>query len=64
MAEIITFIVANYSWIIPMIVSIAWIIVRLTPTKKDDNILRIIVKIIDVIIPDNKKGGGKHKLYK
>ena len=60
----IAFIVANYSWLIPMIISIAWIIVRLTPTKKDDNILRIIVKIINVIVPDMKKGGGRHNLLK
>lgn len=54
MKEIIEFIVENWGKITSTLIPIAWIIVRLTPTKSDDAILKIIVKIIK-IIPDRKK---------
>lgn len=36
------------------------IVVRLTPTKKDDSIFNFVKKIIDAILPNNRKEGGKH----
>lgn len=35
-------------------------IVRLTPTKKDDAWFNWLRKIIDVILPNRKSGGGTH----
>ena len=37
----------------------AEVVTRLTPTKKDDTILQWIKSILDVIIPNLAKGGGK-----
>ena len=36
------------------------IIVNLTPTEKDNKIFTWLDSIFDVIIPNYKKGGGKH----
>ena len=33
-------------------------IARLTPTEKDNNLLRTIQSWLDILIPNNKKGGG------
>lgn len=35
-------------------------VVRITPTKKDDAAFAWLRKIVDVIIPNNKTGGGTH----
>lgn len=43
-----------------VVIPLAWAVVRLTPTEKDDKILKTIVGIINFILPDRKKGGGKH----
>lgn len=63
---------ANYTGILltvpPILISIygvAEMIVRLTPTKTDDNILervgKIGRKVFDILgVPNNKAGGGKH----
>ena len=42
------------------IIAILWVIVKLTPTEKDDNILKWIEKILDWLVPARKKGGGFH----
>lgn len=46
--------------IVYAVLTVAWIIVRITPTKKDNDILTVIQKIVDYIIPNKKSGGGKH----
>lgn len=54
------FLIENWYVILTtIVVPIAWIIVRITPTKKDDVIMKIVSKIIN-LIPDRKKNGGKH----
>jgi len=53
------FLMANWGVIFAFLVPVAWALVRLTPTKWDDRILKVIIKVIE-LIPDNKKGGGKH----
>lgn len=56
MSEIVTWITANWkdiAEIIVAIISIATIIVRLTPTLKDDNILLPIVKFLSKYIALN-----------
>ncbi len=37
------------------------IIINLTPTEKDNKIFGWLDNIFNVIIPNYKKGGGKHK---
>jgi len=44
-----------YVWILPLLDTI----VRMTPTEKDNNILRIIQSWIDKIIPNKRKDGGR-----
>ena len=46
--------------IIFAVLGVAEIIVRLTPTTKDDSILSFIVKIVNFLIPNFRKSGGKH----
>lgn len=37
------------------------IIVRATPSTKDDVVVDVVDKVINAIIPDNKIGGGQHQ---
>lgn len=55
MENIWKFIIENYGTIIWGLVAFAWIIVRLTPSTKDDKILQFIVTILNFFIPDRKK---------
>lgn len=43
------------------LVAVAEIVVRLTPTEKDDSILKKIVNVLFIIFPNRKKGGGLFK---
>jgi len=55
------FLITNWQVILfAVVIPLAWSIVRLTPTEKDDKILKTIVGIINFLVPDRKKGGGKH----
>ena len=56
----IDFIKNNWVFIITSLIGIAEIIVRLTPTKKDNSIVNIIKQIFDVIIKNKKAAGGYH----
>lgn len=44
---------------IPITTIIAWFLYRLIPTKRADIIMTVINWLV-TLIPDNKKGGGKH----
>ena len=55
------FIIENWVILLPAVLGLAEVIVRLTPTTKDDSILEWIWKLVNLILPNNKKGGGKHK---
>lgn len=48
-------------WVVLLIALLSFVevIVRLTPTKKDDTIFEIVKRIINIFIPNRKKGGGK-----
>jgi len=35
------------------------LIVRLTPTTKDNSIYNLVKRIVDALIPNKKNGGGK-----
>ena len=57
--EIITWIKANWESILAIIggvVSVATIIVKLTPTQKDDNVLATIIKILSIFSLVNPDG--------
>lgn len=47
-------------WVALLLALLAFIevIVRLTPTEKDNRIFTIVKNIIDFFIPNRKKGGG------
>lgn len=54
------FLIANWPQILAGLIPVVWFIVRLTPTEKDDKVWAFIVKIIEFVTADNKKGGGRH----
>lgn len=59
MADIILWIKTNWESILAIIggvVSVATIIVKLTPTQKDDNILATIIKILSIFSLVNPDG--------
>ncbi|WP_171606449.1 hypothetical protein [Limnovirga soli] len=41
-------------------ITIAEVIVRATPTKKDNSILNVIKSFVDAILPNKQTGGGTH----
>lgn len=52
--------------IITGILGVATVVVRLTPTEKDDNLVHRIGDLVDKVldflhIPNNKAGGGQHE---
>lgn len=63
MNAILTFITENYEVLLALwgaVFTIAYIVVRLTPTKKDDKVLDTILKVFDTLkidprIPDDVK---------
>lgn len=50
----------NWMPILFAVLAFAEVIVRLTPSKKDDSILEWIYKILGLIFPNRKEGGGTH----
>ncbi|MBR0541143.1 MAG: hypothetical protein IJK26_02940 [Clostridia bacterium] len=67
MADLIIWCKANWESVLAIIggiVSVATIIVKLTPTQKDDNILATIIKILSIfslVNPDGSFIGKKDK---
>lgn len=57
---VVEFFKQNWQEILFGLLAFLEIIVRLTPSKKDNSILNIAIKIIEAILPNLKKGGGKH----
>ncbi len=51
----------NWGTVLTGLLTFLSVIVRLTPTKKDDDILNWIIKILNAIVPNRKAGGGVHK---
>ena len=43
------------------LIGLAEVVTRLTPTKKDDTVLNWVKQLLDVFVPNLKKGGGKIK---
>jgi hypothetical protein len=40
------------------VLSVAKIVVNLTPTEKDNNVFQLVDKVFNLIVPNLKKGGG------
>ena len=55
--------VADLNWteIIALLILIGEAIVSITPSEKDNSILLKIKKVLNFVIPNLKKGGGKHE---
>ena len=63
MSNVWTFIVENLTVLIFALVALAEVIVRLTPTEKDDSILNWIVILLNAIFPANKnRANGYHTI--
>ncbi len=57
----IEFISENWIVLLTSLIGVAEVIVRLTPSKKDNSILNLVKRIIDAIIPNFRSGGGRHE---
>ncbi len=57
----INFISENWIVLLTALIGLAEVIVRLTPSGKDNSIFNLIKRIIDAIVPNFSSGGGKHK---
>lgn len=55
------FITTNWLELLIGFMAFIKIIINLTPTEKDNKIFGWLDNIFNVIIPNYKKGGGKHK---
>ena len=53
------FFLKNWGILLVTLLGCADVVTRLTPTEKDNSILNFITSIINAIIPNLKKGGGR-----
>jgi hypothetical protein len=53
------FISANWGKLVLGLLSFYDLVARLTPTEKDNTIVTFLTKLLNAVIPNNKKGGGK-----
>lgn len=51
---------SNWIELLTALMGLIAVIVRLTPTEKDNDIFNFVKKILDFILPNFKKGGGTH----
>ena len=54
------FILENWLELLVGFMAFLKVVINLTPTEKDNKIFGWLDNILDVIIPNYKKGGGKH----
>lgn len=59
--SIVEFFKTNWIPLIGGILGLAEVVVRLTPSEKDNSILKKITDILFFFIPNLSKGGGVHK---
>lgn len=55
----------NWYSILMLALFIVYLISRLTPSEKDDKIVKTVIKVLIkllTVVPDNKKGGGQFKI--
>lgn len=53
------FISANWGKLLIGLLSFYDLVARLTPTEKDNTIVTFLTRLLDAVIPNKKKGGGK-----
>ncbi len=58
------FLKMNWQPLLLAVIGLLEVVVRLTPTKKDNSILNIIIKILEAILPNKDKQGGTHSVKK
>jgi hypothetical protein len=61
--NLITFLKERWQDILLWFIPLLWFIVRLTPTKKDDDFVKIILSWLDAVVPNRKAAGGVHATY-
>lgn len=54
----------NFGAMLLLLIAFYEPIARLTPTEKDNNLLRTIQSWLDAILPNRKKGGGTFSAYR
>jgi hypothetical protein len=59
-----SWLLANKEAAIGLLLLVLDALVRLTPTEKDNNLLRLVQSWIDKLIPNYRKGGGKFAAFK
>ena len=59
LAALWAFVLANWQQLLFGFLALFEVIVRLTPTEKDNNLLRWLQSILDAILPNRAKGGGR-----
>ena len=59
MENLLSFISEHWVAILTTLACVIVLVIRLIPTSKTADALRKILELIDFIIPDRKKGGGK-----
>jgi len=57
----IDFLIENWVPLLIGFMAFLKVIVNLTPSEKDNKIFEWLDKLINLIIPNLKKGGGKHE---
>lgn len=55
MQEILDFVKQHWAALSTGLFGLIWVIVRLTPSEKDDQILKFLQKLFNFFIPDRKK---------
>lgn len=50
----------NLSELILLLMALGKVVVNLTPTEKDNKYFKWLDYIVDAVVPNLKKGGGKH----
>ena len=53
----------EFKEIIFLILGLLEVVVRLTPSEKDNSILNKVLWLVDKLVPNKSKDGKKHKLF-
>ena len=57
----IEFLKENWMPLVGALIAFAEVIVRLTPSEKDNSVLKKILDILFFFVPNLRQGGGTHK---
>jgi hypothetical protein len=55
------FLQGNWMQLLAGVIALAEVVVRLTPSEKDNSVLKKILNILFFFIPNLKKNGGTHE---